>query len=83
MAILLLILMIANAACSPPLGFTQEPAAQEPEGLEQVRELLKKRQYEEAEASSREIQAEVKRAHGPRSFQVALVLDIIVEAMWR
>ena len=56
---------------------------QAPASLEDTRKLLREARYPEAETSARTLLAEAEAASGPDSIQAALVVDVLVEALWR
>jgi len=66
-------------------GLSPATAADSPGGndLDQVEELIAEGSYADAEVMAREILARQQATYGKDSLEVALVLDLLVQSMWR
>ncbi len=77
-------------AVEPSGGFTSasfpsqsSDAAKEPQALNVVRELLREGDFEEAEKRARDLLKETETVTGPDSLEAALIMDLVVEALWK
>jgi CHAT domain-containing protein/Tfp pilus assembly protein PilF len=59
------------------------PVAAETPSLDQLADLMAEGEYAEAELGARELLAELEAEHGAGSVELAPVLDVLVESMWR